>query len=47
MTTGQSHFCQIYQVMEIFITERLQFFDNNKILNIRNPGFKKADSAVY
>ena len=38
----------ISKVMEKIITKRLQeFFDNNKILNNRNSGLKKGDSAVY
>ena len=38
---NRSYFCQTYQ-------KRLQeFYDNNKILNLRNPGFKKGDIAVY
>ena len=38
----------ISKVMEKIITKRLQeFFNNNKILNTRNSGFKKGDSAVY
>ena len=38
----------ISKVMETIITKQLQeFFDNNKILNTRNSGFKKGDSAVY
>ena len=38
----------ISKVMEKIITKQLQeFFDNNKILNTRNSGFKKGDSAVY